>query len=85
VSFDAALAAIPLPYVLAIGALTAVGAWVLLARGWAGRQSGARRRRTTDPRYAAPEPGDDPPGSSVGKLTAPVATAARWHRAELFA
>ena len=55
----ATLEAITLPLVLVAGALTAVGAWMLLARRWAGRQSGPRRRRTPDPVYAAPAPADN--------------------------
>jgi len=57
VSFGAALAAIPLPYVLALGGLTAIGAWILLARGQ------SRPRRTTDRDYAAPQLVDDPAGT----------------------
>jgi hypothetical protein len=60
-----ALAAIPLPYVLATAALTALGVCVWLARRRAARKSGPPRppSRTPDATYSTPDPYEGTPSA----------------------
>ena len=70
---DASLAAIPLPYILATATLTALGAWMFLARRRAARQSGPCRppSRTPDSVYSKSDPDNGPP-SALSKYRPPL-------------